>query len=298
MNVIDLDSDLTEIFSLNLFAQAHRSITPGVGGRCFEALGYQLVYFPHFGNHNDVDFLLYNPTLKVAFLVELKGGGSVEEEHLLQINRYKRHSPMEIEGLLKNLEFEETEVKEIYTGIVYLSETINSCFQSESCKALLRSMMQGHIVMQQKRGDSLKAMNSAQVTWDNALKSSLKEGIALPEKPNRMVFFNDRPNYKVVVVGLLDYLGNNFDKYGSDDLLKAGSSRLRRDLIMYGISRSDLRKAIRFFLTKNYFQGSVEKFTAKPQTIVNLLNDRKNFVKDVKDYTVGQRQIDEFPREP
>jgi len=287
--LIDIDANLKEIKYLNLFAQAKISILAN-SRKSFKDLNYKFIVFPKFPNkENDVDFLLYNPELAVALLIEIKGGASVEEEDIEQIKSYQKHSIKELKIVLERLEIENPKINNFYTGIVYPKSTIESCNCSQECKERLERIKKDFILMTMEAGGELNALNPKKINWDSNLKKELDSGINLPKYPKKEILFNDKPNYKIIIIGLIDYLFTLFNSEIKGNIWKSTLDSLRIQLSEYRIQRRNLKKAINFLRDKNYIKADTFKnLEFERKKIEELYYNRSKFISKIKSYKYGE----------
>jgi len=195
----------------------------GSRGPSFHKAGYKYANYPKFNIRDETeesdevakpDVLLYNVSKKCALLIEVKGEDSIgTDRHLRQLKRNKSVGEADVEKLVKAIDCEVT-IDNLITGIVYREETVQKCYQSQTCFQKLNQMQQDYLVCTQRRGGYLKALNPQAIVIDDELRGFLTNGIPIPKKPKIRMYVTENPCVKGIMYGILDYIQDEFFSEG------------------------------------------------------------------------------------
>ncbi len=257
----DLASEIGELKSINYFLSAIKGLPDANLQPCFNSINYKVSAFPSFKiilNENGVevekpitpDFLLWNLNNKIALIFEIKGGSSVEEQDIDQIQKYLNIPIDQIQDRVRNiLEDPSIELENCYVGIVYYEETINSCLQSNNCINRINSIRNHFLILKQSPGDKLKIINPEFITFDNELLTILTDGIQIPLNPRRFIYMTENPSIEGTMWAIINYIHDEF--FNSDEIGEIQVDPIQlRDVFIYSIVKLRRIKKALDYLTE------------------------------------------------
>jgi len=255
----DLNSQITELDSINLFSTSIEGMADITLHSSFKMLNYNSYYFLRFKIpiiENNIekqkiispDVLLWNNEKELALIIEVKGGNSIDEENVNQLEKYEQISVRQIQTRLRNIKDNPTiTVKRKYIGIVYNESTIESCRQSKACIERLENLIGKYMVFTQSLGGLLRILNQNSLDFDTQLKKILIDGINLPMNPPRTIYLTDTPCLKGVIWGIVNYIHDSFFSGEEIDEIVIDPFELkRRDFSYSRVKASRLRLALEY----------------------------------------------------
>ncbi len=254
----DLDSEIKELKSLNLFFHAITGLPDIEIYPCFNSINYQSSLFPSFkitvsedGTEKDKeitpDFLLWNIRKKTALILEIKGGNSIEEGDIEQIRKYLMIPIDQVEERVRNiLEDPSIELESFYVGIVYYEKTIRNCLRSPNCINRLDSIKDDLLILKQSPGNVLNIRNPEFITFDDDLSSLLNNGIQIPKNPRRNIYITETPSIEGTMWAIINYVDDKF--YEGDEIneIKIDPFQLRDIFIYSSVKLNRLSKALNY----------------------------------------------------
>jgi len=220
----DLDSELTELDSINLFYSSIEGLADIEPHPSFKRLNYKELFFlkfhvPTLENGVEImkdvspDCILWNEDKKLALIIEIKGRTSIDQTDIDQLNKYKDISLEQIQNCLRDAyDNPYIEIKQIFIGIVYYETTIERCMTSKICLERLNLIRNEYFVLKQNPGKTLKVLDPESLTFDPLLKEILEAGILLPRNPPRNILLTKDPCLKGVIWGIVNHIHDKFFK--------------------------------------------------------------------------------------
>ncbi len=216
----DLIADRRELDSINLFYLAlvgwpNSNNIP----LSFMRAGYDFRFFISFSEHGhspeigvSPDILLWNQIKGIVILLEIKGGGSIDEKHLEQINAMSSIPLPRIQQRLQNIFNNNVIIRNLHTGIVYMEDTYQRCLNGNECRDRIKKMQTNHLFFTQQPEGYLKLVNHDLLLFDPILGNIINNGIKFPLIPPRTFYMTKKPCQKGVILGITNYISDQFFK--------------------------------------------------------------------------------------
>lgn len=307
----DFEHEETELEWINLF---YSSITGyptfKKNSSCFREFGYRAFIFPKFkipylennNNQKEIeitpDFLLRNEKKESALFVEVKGGNSIEENDIKQINNYKQISNEQIEIYINNAtDQKNVKIRFAITCIVYKNKTIEKCLNSTSCKKRLDILSKNNVVLMQNHNEWLKLFNSYGLDFDKNLTDALIEGFKLPLNPKTEFYMTDKPCIKGIIWGISNYIFDNFFEGEQINEISVSPSTFRNKIFDYSMAKlNDFKIALEFLLKYNFCKRESNYQFIFDQTFLKKYNQLREIIINYDcSYKIGpQESLSEY----
>ncbi len=214
----DLIADRSELDSINLFYSALVGRpSSNDDSLSFKGAGYDFRFFISFSEHGNSpelgespDIFLWNRNEGIALLLEMKGGSSIDEEHLEQINATSNIPLQRIQQRLQNILNDNVTIRHLHTGIVYMEDTYQRCLNGTECRERIKRMQDNHLFFTQQPKGLLNLMNQGLLLFDPILRGIINDGIRFPPVPPRTFYMTKKPCQKGVIWGLTHYIHDQF----------------------------------------------------------------------------------------
>lgn len=309
----DFEHEETELEWINLF---YSSITGYPTFKhintCFGGLGYRAFIFPKFKIHYLVnnnnqkkfeitpDFLLWNEKKECVLIVEIKGGNSIDEKDVKQINNYKQISNEQIEIYINNvMDIKNVKVRFTSTCIVYKKKTIEKCLNSTSCNERLDILSKNNVVLMQNHNDWLKLFIPSGLDFDKNLKDALIDGIKLPLNPKTEFYMTDNPCIKGIIWGISNYIFDNFFEGEQIDEISVSPRIFRDKIFNYSMAKLHDFKIALEFLAKYFFcqRGSNYQFIFNKTYLKKYKQLKEILINYDCSYKISpQKNLSEYPK--
>jgi len=278
----DLNSEINELDSINLFCASIEGMADIVSHSSFKKLNYNPYYYLGFKIpiiENNVerlknispDVLLWNNEINVVLIIEVKGGNSIEEENINQLEKYEKISVRQVQTILRNITDNlNINLDKIFVGIVYNESTIESCKKSETCFERLEELKTKYMVFTQSFDGKLKILNPNSLNFDINLKNQLEEGFNLPMNPPRTIYLTDTPCLKGAIWGIVNHVHDGFFSGEEIDEIAIEPFDLKeRDFSYSSVKPSRLKIALEYITKFKLCIPDENKYIFKYNTFSN-----------------------------
>jgi hypothetical protein len=207
-----------ELDSYNTFFSAIKGEVTGQG---LHDLGYRLVGRflhipdPRTGVEPSPDFLLYNG--ETLLLVEVKSGKNISNRDIQQIEDSNALSIEAAQDYLNDTEIQSSglnpdELRHVQPCIIYYEDFIeDECKPYDGCLESLNELAKEAAVLTQDKGSELR-LERGEVA-DASLEAALKEGISLPQIPDKNVYLTEGVEKECLAFSIChDCVQNNMGK--------------------------------------------------------------------------------------
>jgi len=303
----DLNSEIIELKSLNLFIHAIKGLTDIDDQPCFNSINYQDSLFPVFHIsiiENNIekekkvtpDVLLWNINKKIVIILEIKGGNSVEETDINQIRKYLEIPIDQIQERIRNILEDPTfELERFYVGIVHYERTILSCLKSQNCIKRLNSLKDNFLILKQSPGESLKIWNPDFITFDHDLLNLLNNGIEIPLNPRNTIYLSENPSVEGTMWAIINYIHDKFYEGYEINEIQIDPIQLRNEFRYSLVSLNRIKNALNYLIQIGYCIEDRNNFIFKFENFDNPEVIKKKIMQiDTKKPALITKKLNKF----